>query len=183
MVRGKSVTKGYLDMPEENKRVFANGWFHTGDVGHLEKGKFLVITDRKKEIFKLSSGKFVAPQLIENKIKESAFVDQVMVVGEHQKFASALLVPDFNYLKEWMTENNVVNGKTRAELISMPEISSVFQEEIKKINRGLQDWERINRIRLVADEWSPATGELSASLKLKRKVVNEKYIDLINEMY
>ena len=93
--KDEAQTKGVID--EE-------GWFHTGDVGHLEDGKFLVITDRKKEIFKLSSGKFVAPQPIENRIKESAFIDQVMVVGEHQKFASALLVPDFNYLKEWMSE-------------------------------------------------------------------------------
>jgi long-chain acyl-CoA synthetase len=152
-------------------------------VGHLEEGKFLVITDRKKEIFKLSSGKFIAPQPIENRLKESAFIDQVMVVGEHQKFASALLVPDFKYLKEWCTANNITIGKDHAELITVPEVISVFNDEVSKINRSFSDWERINRIRLVPDDWSPATGELSASLKLKRKVVVSKYSELLDSIY
>ncbi len=172
LCKGDCVMMGYYKDEAQTKSVFdEEGWFHTGDVGHLVNGKFLMITDRKKEIFKLSNGKFVAPQLIENRLKESAFIDQVMVVGEHQKFASALLVPDFKYLKEWRASKNLVNGKTNQELISLPEVTEVFNEEISKINKGLQEWERINRIRLVADEWSPATGELSGSLKLKRKVV------------
>jgi long-chain acyl-CoA synthetase len=175
---------GYYKDEAQTKQVFdAEGWFHTGDVGHLVEGKYLVITDRKKEIFKLSNGKFIAPQLIENRIKESVFVDQVMVVGEHQKFASALLVPDFKYLKEWRAKQDLVNGKSHEELIGLPEVNSVFREEISKINRELQDWEKINRIRLVADEWSPATGELSASLKLKRKVVAERYAELLKSIY
>jgi long-chain acyl-CoA synthetase len=152
-------------------------------VGQLVDGKFLVITDRKKEIFKLSSGKFVAPQPIENRIKESLFIDQVMVVGEHEKFASALVVPDFKYLKEWCAASQLGGNKSNEELISLPEVVSVFNGEIAKINRTLSDWERINRFRIVTDEWSPATGELSASLKLKRKKVAAKYQEQLDFIY
>ncbi len=184
LCKGHCVMLGYYKDEAQTKSVFdQEGWFHTGDVGHLVDGKFLMITDRKKEIFKLSSGKFVAPQLIENRLKESAFIDQVMVVGEHEKFASALLVPDFKYLKEWRSEKGFVNGKSNKELIAMPEVTSVLNEEVAAINKSLQDWERINRFRLVADEWSPASGELSASLKLKRKVVADRYADLLDSIY
>ena len=184
LCRGHCVMMGYYKDEAQTRSVLdEKGWFHTGDVGHLEDGKFLMITDRKKEIFKLSNGKYVAPQLIENRLKESAFIDQVMVVGEHQKFASALLVPDFNYLKEWRAAQKLVNGKSRQELIDQPEVNAIINEEIKKINKQLQEWERISRSRMVADEWSPASGELSASLKLKRKVVAEKYTDLLDSIY
>lgn len=184
LCKGECIMLGYYKDEEQTRMVFDNeGWFHTGDVGHLEDEKFLMITDRKKEIFKLSSGKFVAPQPIENRIKESAFIDQVMVVGEHQKFASALLVPDFKYLKEWMTENRVTNGKERSELIVIPEVVTVYNAEIAKINKSLMDWERIKRFRMVTEDWSPATGELSASLKLKRKVVADRYVDLLDAIY
>jgi long-chain acyl-CoA synthetase len=184
LCKGHCVMMGYYKDEAQTKSVFDDeGWFHTGDVGQLEDGKFLMITDRKKEIFKLSSGKFVAPQLIENRLKESAFIDQVMVVGEHEKFASALLVPDFKYLKEWRASHDMVNGKSNEELIKLPEVTTVINKEVEKINKSLQEWERINRFRLVSDEWSPATGELSASLKLKRKVVASRYSDLLNAIY
>ena len=184
LCKGHCVMLGYYKDEALTKSVFDDqGWFHTGDVGQLVDGKFLVITDRKKEIFKLSSGKFVAPQPIENRIKESVFIDQVMVVGEHEKFASAILVPDFKYLKEWCASNNLGNGKSNEELIKLPEVTTVISDEIKKINKSLQEWERINRFRLVPDEWSPATGELSASLKLKRKAVVSKYPDLLDSIY
>lgn len=184
LCKGHNVMLGYYKDEALTKSVIdKEGWFHTGDVGHLEDGKFLVITDRKKEIFKLSSGKFIAPQPIENRLKESAFIDQVMVVGEHQKFASALLVPDFKYLKEWCSANNIIIGKDHEEVISVPEVISVFNDEVSKINKSFSDWERINRIRLVPDDWSPATGELSASLKLKRKVVTSKYPELLDSIY
>ena len=184
LCKGHCVMLGYYKDEALTKSVFDDqGWFHTGDVGQLVDGKFLVITDRKKEIFKLSSGKFVAPQPIENRIKESVFIDQVMVVGEHEKFASAILVPDFKYLKEWCASNDLGNGKSNEELIKLPEVTTVISDEIKKINKSLQEWERINRFRLVPDEWSPATGELSASLKLKRKAVVSKYPDLLDSIY
>ena len=184
LCRGECVMPGYYKDEEQTRNVFdEEGWFHTGDVGHLEDGKFLMVTDRKKEIFKLSNGKFIAPQPIENRIKESAFIDQVMVIGEHQKFASALLVPDFNYLKVWCAGNNIVNGKKREEMITMPEVVTVMNEEIAKINESLMEWERIKRFRMVHDEWSPATGELSASLKLRRKVVADRYSKLLDSIY
>ena len=184
LCKGECVMPGYYKDEEQTRLVFdEQGWFHTGDVGHLEDGKFLMVTDRKKEIFKLSNGKFVAPQPIENRIRESAFIDQVMVIGEHQKFASALLVPDFNYLKEWCAGNNIVNGKKREEMIAMPEVVTVMNEEIAKINESLREWERIKRFRMVHEEWSPATGELSASLKLRRKVVADRYRKLLDSIY
>ncbi len=184
LCKGHCVMLGYYKDEALTKSVFdQEGWFHTGDVGHLEDGKFLMITDRKKEIFKLSSGKFVAPQLIENRLKESAFIDQVMVVGEHQKFASALLVPDFKYVKEWRANQKLPNGKSNEELIAQPEVAAVINNEIMQINKSLQEWERINRSRLVSDEWSTATGELSASLKLKRKVVASRYSELLDSIY
>ena len=184
LCRGHCVMLGYYKDEELTRSVFdEDGWFHTGDIGHLVDGKFLVITDRKKEIFKLSSGKFIAPQPIENRIKESVFVDQAMVVGESEKFASALLVPDFKYLKEWCAARDPDKGKTNEELVALPEVVSAFNQEITKINRGLQEWERISRIKLVSDEWSPSTGELSASLKLKRKVIVSKYSDLLESIY
>jgi long-chain acyl-CoA synthetase len=184
LCKGDCVMPGYYKDEAQTASVFdAEGWFHTGDVGHLEEGKFLMVTDRKKEIFKLSSGKYVAPQPIENRIKESAFIDQVMVVGEHEKFASALLVPDFAYLKEWCVNHNIKNGKKREELIAIPEVITVMNQEIERINQSLMDWERIKRFRMVGDDWSPATGELSASLKLKRKVVADRYSKLLESIY
>lgn len=184
LCKGDCVMPGYYKDEEQTKSVFdEQGWFHTGDVGHLEDGKFLMVTDRKKEIFKLSNGKFVAPQPIENRIKESSFIDQVMVVGEHQKFASALLVPDFNYLKEWCVTNNIKNGKKHEELIVLPEVITVMNAEISRINESLMEWERIKRFRMVHEDWSPATGELSASLKLKRKVVADRYSNLLESIY
>jgi long-chain acyl-CoA synthetase len=184
LCKGDCVMLGYYKDEAQTQSAFdKDGWFHTGDIGHLEDGKFLMITDRKKEIFKLSSGKFIAPQPIENMVKESAFIDQVMVVGEHQKFASALLVPDFKYLKEWCAERKIPNGRERKDLIALPEVVSVFNDEINKINRRLNDWERLKRVRIVPDDWSPATGELSASLKLKRKVVASRYEKLLASIY
>ncbi|RLD29016.1 MAG: long-chain fatty acid--CoA ligase [Bacteroidetes bacterium] len=184
LCRGHNVMIGYYKDEALTKSVIdEEGWFHTGDVGHLKEGKFLVITDRKKEIFKLSNGKFVAPQPIENKIKESAFIDQVMVVGENEKFASALLVPDSKYLKEWCNAKNLAEGKRLEDLIQLPEVQTLFNEEIAKTNKTLSDWERISRFKIVADDWSPATGELSASLKLKRRVVESNYPELLDAIY
>ena len=134
-------------------------------------------------IFKLSNGKFIAPQPLENRVKESSFIDQVMVVGEHQKFASALLVPDFKYLKEWCVAKNLATDQGNDKMIGHSEVISLFKDEISKINKSLSDWERINRFRIVPDEWSPVSGELSASLKLKRKAVESKYTDLLESIY
>jgi long-chain acyl-CoA synthetase len=116
-------------------------------------------------------------------MKESSFIDQVMVVGEHEKFASALLVPDFKYLNEWCAARELTMGDKRDDIISLPEVIAAYNEEVSKINKSLSDWERISRFRIVTDDWSPASGELSASLKLKRKVVMEKYPELLDSIY
>lgn len=184
LCRGHCVMLGYYRDEELTRSVIdEEGWFHTGDVGVLEDGLFLRITDRKKEIFKLSSGKFVAPQPIENRLKESAFIDQAMVLGDGEKFASALLVPDFKFLREWCGDREEpITGEIN-DLICHPEVVAAFNQEVTGINRTLSDWERVNRIRIVPDEWSTTSGELSASLKLKRSTVQERYAALIQSIY
>ncbi|MCF8357854.1 MAG: long-chain fatty acid--CoA ligase [Prolixibacteraceae bacterium] len=184
LTRGENLMIGYYKDETLTKEVIdEDGWFHTGDVGNWVDGKFLSITDRIKEIFKLSNGKYVAPQPLENKLKESSFIDQVMVLGEHQKFTSALLLPDFKYLKEWYYQQGFPNGHSNAAIVNLPQVKKVFSDEIARLNKTLSEAERIMRFRIIADEWSPDTGELSASLKLKRKVIESKYKTLLDQIY
>jgi long-chain acyl-CoA synthetase len=183
LCKGPNVMIGYYNDPELTSSVFDDeGWFHTGDIGYLEENKFLMVTDRKKEIFKLSNGKFIAPQLIENKFKESGIIDQIMVVGEHEKFASALISPNFKYLDDWLSEHKT-SFSDLGEMIEHPEIIAFFASEIDKINKRLSPYERIKRFKLVPDEWSPATGELSPTLKLKRQFISDKYKKLLDQVY
>jgi long-chain acyl-CoA synthetase len=183
LCKGPNVMLGYYNDPELTKAAFdEDGWFRTGDIGRIEDNKFLMVTDRKKEIFKLSNGKFVAPQIIENIFKESTVIDQIMVVGEHEKFASALISPNFKYFDELKLANKI-SYSNFGEMINLPEILSVFSAEIDKINKRLSPPERINRFRLVPDEWSPATGELSPTLKLRRQFISEKYRKLLDQVY
>lgn len=184
LCKGHNVMMGYYKDSELTAQAFdSEGWFKTGDVGCWDDSKFLMITDRKKEIFKLASGKFIAPQVVENRMKESPFVDQLMVIGEHQKFASSIVVPNFQYLKEWCKKEGIEQISDNCELVSQPGVRGLYKEEFDKINKSLPEHERIMRIRLVPDTWTPATGELSASLKLKRKVIESKYSDLIDNIY
>jgi Long-chain acyl-CoA synthetases (AMP-forming) len=183
LCKGPNVMIGYYNDPELTKSAFDDeGWFHTGDIGYMEGNTFLMVTDRKKEIFKLSNGKFIAPQLIENMFKESAIIDQIMVVGEHEKFASALISPNFSYF-EALRSSKKLSFSDFSEMILVPEIVSMFSEEIEKINKLVSPPERINRFRLVPDEWSPATGELSPTLKLKRQFISEKYEKLLDQIF
>jgi long-chain acyl-CoA synthetase len=183
LCKGPNVSPGYYKDPELTKAAFDNeGWFHTGDIGHFEEGKFLMVTDRKKEIFKLSNGKFIAPQIIENLFKELPMIDQIMVLGEHEKFASALISPNFKYFDEWKTSKKL-SLSDNSELISLPEVQTLFSVEIERMNRKLNPSERINRFRLVKDEWSPVTGELSPTLKLRRQFINKKYKSIIDQVY
>ena len=183
LCKGPDVMLGYYNDPDLTKSAFdSDGWFHTGDIGYLEENKFLMVTDRKKEIFKLSNGKFIAPQLIENMFKESITIDQIMVVGEHEKFASALISPDFNYFDELRSKNKISFSDHR-EMIRLPEIVSIFSSEIEAINKRLSPPERITRFRLVPDEWSPATGELSPTLKLRRQFISGKYKEILDQIY
>lgn len=183
LCKGPNVMLGYYNDPEQTKAVFDDeGWFQTGDIGHMEDGKFLKVTDRKKEIFKLSNGKFIAPQIVENIFKESPIIDQIMVIGEHEKHASALISPNFKYFEDWKTAKKV-SYSNNEELIAHPEVLSFFSSEVSKLNKRLSPPERINRFRLVMDEWSPATGELSPTLKLRRSFIFEKYSSVVEQVY
>ncbi len=183
LCKGPNVMMGYYNDPELTKSAFdSEGWFRTGDIGHIDNDGFLMVTDRKKEIFKLSNGKFIAPQIIENVFKESPIIDQIMVIGEHEKFASALISPNFKYFDDWKKVNKV-SFTTTEELIQLPEVLSFFTSEISKLNKRLSSFEGINRFRLVKDAWSPETGELSPTLKLRRQYVHEKYRSLVDQIY
>jgi len=183
LTKGPNLMLGYYKEPELTKEAIdSEGWFHTGDIGTFINGKYLKITDRKKEIFKISSGKYIAPQVIENKLKESMFIDQVMVIGENQKFASALITPDFIFLHNWASIHHI-SFRDNEELIRNPLVFARYQKEVSDINQNLSDHEKIKRFRLVSDEWTAQTGELSPTLKLKRKVLYEKYDDIISEIF
>jgi long-chain acyl-CoA synthetase len=183
LCKGPNVTPGYYKEPELTKQAFdKDGWFLTGDIGHIEDGKFLMVTDRKKEIFKLSNGKFIAPQVIENVFKELPVIDQIMVIGEHEKFASALISPNFKYFEEWKTSGKIPSSE-KETLVQLPAVLSFFSTEIERLNKKLSPWERVNRFKLVMDEWTPATGELSPTLKLRRQFIHNKYQHLIAQIY
>jgi long-chain acyl-CoA synthetase len=183
LVKGPGVMKGYYKAPDLTAEVIdEDGWFHTGDIGVLEEGKYLKITDRKKEMFKLSGGKYIAPQMIENKLKASFFIEQVMVIGAGEKFASALVSPNFIYLHDWCSQHKI-HFQNNEELIQKPEVLAQFQREVAAINKALGEHEEIKRFRLVNDEWTPQSGELSPTLKIKRNYVAAKYKTIIEEIY
>jgi long-chain acyl-CoA synthetase len=183
LTKGPNQMLGYYKDPDYTKEVIDDqGWFHTGDIGVLDEGKFLKITDRKKEIFKLSSGKYVAPQLIENLFKESIFIEQIMVVGENEKFASALISPNFNHLHFWASKHKV-HFRDNNELVTSPKVTARYQKEVEQVNKKLGDHEKIKRFRLVCEEWSPQTGELSPTLKLKRMKIYNKYDKVLRTIY
>ena len=183
LTKGPNLMVGYYKEPKlTEEAIDSDGWFHTGDIGTFINDKYLKITDRKKEIFKISSGKYIAPQVIENKLKESMFIDQVMVIGENQKFASALITPDFQFLHKWASDENIL-FRDNEELISNTLVFARYQKEVNEMNLSLSDHERIKRFRLIPDEWTSQTGELSPTLKLKRKVLYLKYCDVISEIF
>lgn len=183
LVKGPNVMNGYYKAPDLTAQVIdSDGWFHTGDIGVLVDNKFLKITDRKKEIFKNSAGKYVAPQPIENKLKESFFIEQAMVVGENEKFVSALIVPSFEYLHNWASLHKL-NFRDNEELIRSQEVIARIQKEINDVNQNLAQHEQIKRFRLVKDEWSTTSGELSPTLKLRRNIVYEKYDHILQEIF
>jgi long-chain acyl-CoA synthetase len=183
LCKGAGVMMGYYKAQDLTDEVIdKDGWFHTGDIGVFENGKYLKITDRKKEIFKLSGGKYIAPQMIENKLKASELIEQVMVIGANEKFASALVSPSFPLLHDWCSEHKI-HFENNKELIRVPEVIEKIQKEVQIINKTLGSHEQISRIRLVCEEWTPATGELSPTLKLRRSIVASKYQHLIDDIY
>lgn len=183
LCKGPNVMMGYYKLPEATKEAIdAEGWFHTGDIGVIVDGKFLKITDRKKEVFKTSGGKYIAPQPMENKFKESPFIEQIMVIGEGEKHPAALIVPAWDYLKQWCEKNGITWG-TREEIVRNPQIVQVYQHEVDHFNKGYGDWETIKKFELIAGEWSIDGGEMTPTLKLKRKPIMQKYQALVEKIY
>jgi len=183
LVKGPNVMKGYFKDPELTRQAIdADGWFHTGDLGQIEPEGQLKLTGRKKEIFKTSFGKYVSPQLIEDMLKESLFIDQVMVVGENQKFAGALIVPDFNFLKSYC-EVKGINYPSLEEMTRLPRIKKRIQVEINKYNKRLGSAEQIKSWTLIDHEWTTAEGEITPTLKIKRNVISKKYEKEIESLF
>lgn len=181
-IKGPSVMMGYYRRPELTAETVINGWLHTGDIGQMEDGKFLRITDRKKELFKTSGGKYVAPQAIENKLKESPFVEQIMVVGADQKFVGALIVPSMQNLKEWLKQKNIP-FTTAVDILHHPQVLQLYKEVIESFNNFFNHVEQIKKFELLPEEWSIDTGEMTPKLSLKRKVIMEKYHASIERIY
>ncbi len=181
-VKGPSVMMGYYKRPDLTAEAIIGGWLHTGDIGQLEDGKYLRITDRKKELFKTSGGKYVAPQAIENKLKESPFVEQIMVVGADQKFVGALIVPSMPNLKEWMKHKGI-SFTTNEDAIHNPKVLELYKELIESFNTFFNHVEQIKKFELLPDEWSVETGEMTPKLSMKRKVITEKFRFAIDRIY
>lgn len=182
LCKGPNVMMGYYKRPDLTEETVIDGWLHTGDIGLMVENKFLKITDRKKEIFKTSGGKYVAPQPIENKMVESPLIEQIMIVGADQKFTGALIVPGFKVLQNWAEENNL-NGVTQAELLRHPKVLELFRETVEEMNKNFNQVEQVKKFELMPHEWSVEGGELTPTLKLKRKVIMEKYRDAFNRIY
>lgn len=182
LCKGPNVMMGYYKHPELTAEVMEDGWFKTGDIGTFVEGKFLKITDRKKEMFKTSGGKYVAPVAIENKMKESNLIENLMVIGAGEKFVGALIVPDFNNLKTWSKENNITFNDNES-LINDPKVHQLYRDEIEKYNQFFNHVEQIKRFELMPKEWSIETGEMTPKLSLRRKVVMGKNKEAIKNIY
>lgn len=181
--KGPNVMMGYYNDEEKTNEAMEGGYFHTGDIGEIDEDGFLKITDRKKEMFKTSGGKYVAPQLIENLMKQSRFIEQIMVIGEGEKMPAAFIQPNFEFVEEWAKRHNIeVNGDYK-KMIANPEVIKRIQEEVDHYNEKFGRWERIKLFELTPDEWSVEDGHLTPTLKLKRRIIKEKYSDLYNKIY
>lgn len=183
-VKGPTITQGYYKNPELTKEAFnEEGYFKTGDIGLIDEDGFLFITDRKKEMFKTSGGKYVAPQVIENLAKASLFIEQIMVVGEGEKMPTALIQPDFDYVKKWAKDNNINIGDSLTEIVKNSDLTTALTKELDKINTQLGHWEQIKKLELTPEIWTESNGLLTPTLKLKRKIIKEHFLDLYNKMY
>lgn len=183
LCKGPNVMMGYFKDETLTKEVIVDGYFHTGDIGEIDSQGFLKITDRKKEMFKTSGGKYISPQLLENAMKQSRFIEQIMVIGDGQKMPAAFIQPNFEFIKEWERLHGMVIGKTNEEIITNPKVIQRIQEEVDLLNEKFGNWEKIKRFELTPDIWSIDGGHLTPTLKLKRKIVLEKYMDLFHKIY
>lgn len=181
LCKGPSVMTGYYKRPDATAEAITDGWFHTGDIGMLKDG-FLAITDRKKEVFKTAGGKYVAPQVLENKFKESVYIEQIMVIGENKRFPSALVVPNFEKLLDWSAKNGI-NEKKPAELIKNKQVIDKVWSEVERLNAGFGKWEQVKKIALLPKEFTIDGGELTPKLSLKRKVILKNNEALVEKLY
>ena len=183
LVKGPQVMMGYYNEPELTASVLKDGYFHTGDIGELDKDGFLKITDRKKEMFKTSGGKYVAPQVVENAMKESLFIEQIMVIGDGEKMPAAFIQLNFDFVTDWAKRKEMILGNTIEEKITNTQLISRIQEEVNLYNKQFGSWEKIKRFELTPDTWSIEAGHLTPTMKLKRKLIKEKYKGLYKKIY
>ncbi|CAM3434928.1 AMP-dependent synthetase/ligase [Flavobacterium chungbukense] len=183
LCKGPNVMLGYFNDPEKTAEALQDGYFHTGDIGEIDSEGFLKITDRKKEMFKTSGGKYIAPQMIENAMKQSRFIEQIMVIGEGEKMPAAFVQPNFEFVKEWAKIHKITLGSTDKEISENKDVIKRIDEEIEGINKKFGHWEQIKRFELTPDVWSIDGGQLTPTLKLKRKIIKEIYKDLYAKIY
>ena len=183
LCKGPNVMMGYYKNEELTNEVLKDNYFYTGDIGEIDQDGFLRITDRKKEMFKTSGGKYVAPQMIENTMKQSLFIEQMMVIGEGEKMPAAFIQPNYDYLKDWAAKEGVDIGDLHEEICVNPLVINLFQKEIDRYNEQFGHWEQVKKFELTPDVWSIDGGELTPTLKLKRKVIKEKYKKLYDKIY
>jgi len=183
LVKGPNIMQGYYKDPEKTAEVMTGDYFHTGDIGEVSADGFLKITDRKKEMFKTSGGKYVSPALIENQFKQSQFIEQVMVIGEGEKMPAALIQPNFEFIKDWIKRKNKNIKTDNASIISSEEVKNRIQKEIDYANTHFGKWEQVKKFELTPDIWSIDDGHLTPTMKMKRKIIKEKYHNLIEKIY
>jgi long-chain acyl-CoA synthetase len=182
LVRGPSVFKGYWNLPEETQNAFHDGWFKTGDIGNIDADGYLSVTDRKKELIKTSGGKFIAPQPIENSLKLNPLVGTAVVVGDKRKFACALISPNFAMLEDWARTNSV-SFSSRDELVANPKVQSLYEQIVGAANEKLARFETLKRVILVPDEFTADNGALTPTMKLRRRIVEDRYRRQIEDVY
>ncbi len=182
LVKGPNVMLGYYKDQEKTDEVIKDGYFHTGDIGEIDSDGFLKITDRKKEMFKTSGGKYVAPQLLENRFKQTLFIEQIMVVGDGEKMPAALIQPNFDFLTDWANKKEIT-FTDHADLIANERVKERYQKEVDQANETFAKWEKVKQFRLTPDIWSVEEGHLTPTMKLKRKIIKEKYMSLYNDIY
>ncbi|PIF71465.1 long-chain fatty acid--CoA ligase [Flavobacterium sp. 2] len=183
LCKGPNVMLGYFKDPEKTAEALQDGYFHTGDIGEIDSEGFLKITDRKKEMFKTSGGKYIAPQIIENAMKQSRFIEQIMVIGDGEKMPGAFIQPNFEFVKEWAKIHKITLGNTDAAISANADVIKRINEEVESINEKFGNWEKIKRFELTPDVWSIDGGQLTPTLKLKRKIIKEIYKDLYAKIY
>lgn len=182
LVKGPNVMQGYYKDPEKTAEALQNGYFHTGDKGELCEDGFLKITGRTKEMFKTSGGKYIIPPLLEGQLKQSRFIEQVMVIGEGEKMAAAFIQPNFEFVREWAIRHNITVGDNK-DLVNNPKVIERIQEEVDYANTKFGKWETIKKFELTEEEWSIDGGQLTPTMKMKRNIIKEMYKDLYDKIY